>query len=111
MARGPIVPKNYTGRAAKLDEKIKELEAQIKSMKAERDKLYKDQLKAEKKANRIKQSDAEKDLIKAIRSSGMSAEDVLSMLTSNNESEEDHTEECDHVDKNTESNIESDIIE
>lgn len=109
MSRGPRIQKNYTGKAAKLDEKIKELEAQVKAMKGERDRLYKEQLKLEKRAERAKQSDAEKDLIKMIRNSGMSPEDVLNLIASN---ESDVSDQQAQEQEEAQTNgIESDIIE
>ena len=46
MSRGKRV---YTGKAAKLDEKVKALEETLKAVKAEREAAYKEQLKEEHK--------------------------------------------------------------
>ena len=52
MPKGVRKERIYTGKAAKLDEKVKSLEAALKEAKAERDLAYKEQLKEERKAKK-----------------------------------------------------------
>lgn len=70
MPRGKRTPRVYTGKAAKLNEKILQMEAQIKDLKAERDAAYKEQIRAEKKNSRIRKPSAEKQLIELMRKYG-----------------------------------------
>lgn len=49
MPRGKRIERVYTGKAAKLDEKVKALE---ETLKAEREAAYKEQLKEERKAKK-----------------------------------------------------------
>lgn len=52
MPRGKRIERVYTGKAAKLDEKVKALEETLKAVKAEREAAYKEQLKEERKAKK-----------------------------------------------------------
>lgn len=54
MPRGKRIERVYTGKATKLDEKVKALEETLKAVKAEREGAYKEQLKEERKAKKIK---------------------------------------------------------
>lgn len=49
MPRGKRIERVYTGKAAKLDEKVKALE---ETLEAEREAAYKEQLKEERKAKK-----------------------------------------------------------
>ena len=64
MPKGVRKERIYTGKAAKLDEKVKSLEAALKEAKAERDLAYKEQLKEERKAKKEQNSKLEKELLK-----------------------------------------------
>ena len=70
MPRGKRTPRVYTGKAAKLNEKILQMEAQLKDLKAGRDAAYKEQICADKKNSRIRKTDAEKQLIETMRKYG-----------------------------------------
>lgn len=52
MPRGKRIERVYTGKATKLDEKVKALEETLKAVKAEREAAYKEQLKEERKAKK-----------------------------------------------------------
>ena len=52
MPREKRIERVYTGKAAKLDEKVKTLEETLKAVKAEREAAYKEQLKEERKAKK-----------------------------------------------------------
>lgn len=52
MPREKRIERVYTGKAAKLDEKVKALEETLKTVKAEREAAYKEQLKEERKAKK-----------------------------------------------------------
>ena len=55
------------GKAAKLDEKVKALEETLKTVKAEREAAYKEQLKEERKAKKNQAAQRQKDLLKQPR--------------------------------------------
>lgn len=80
MPKGVRVERVYTGKAAKLDEKVKSLEAQLKDAKAERDAAYKEQLREERKAKKSQSAKLEKELLKAAKDSGMPVEEIIEML-------------------------------
>lgn len=80
MPRGKRVVPNYTGKAAKVYEKVQKLEADLKAAKSELKAAYKEQLKEEKEAAKIKAKEDEVTVLKAIRESGKSAEEILALL-------------------------------
>lgn len=99
MPRGVRKEVIYTGKAAKLNDKIQKLEADLKSTKEELKAAYKDQLKAEKIAiakekkesaaaakRALKENQAK--ILKAIQESGKSPEEILRMLSNNEHVEE-----------------------
>lgn len=113
MPRGKRIPKTYTGKAAKLNEKVIQMEAQLKDLKAERDVAYKEQIRAEKKNGRIRKTDAEKQLIETIRKYGEDPAKMIEDIKKKNGDEvntfDDASAEC-----STEASVESvdnDIIE
>lgn len=61
MPKGVRKERIYTGKAAKLDEKVKSLEAALKEAKTERDLAYKEQLKEERKAKKNKTANLKKN--------------------------------------------------
>lgn len=84
----------YTGKAAKLNEKIQKLEADLRNTKEELKAAYKEQLKAEKAAlakekkesaaaakRALKENQAK--ILKAIQESGKTPEEILDMLNNN----------------------------
>ncbi len=92
VPRGVKKDITYTGKAAKLNDRIQKLEADLKAAKEELKIAYKAQLKAEKAAlakekresaaaakRAMKENKAK--LLKAIEESGKSAEEILQMLT------------------------------
>lgn len=99
MPRGVRKEVVYTGKAAKLNEKVQKLEADLKSTKEELKVAYVEQLKAEKaalakekKAAAIAAKKAMKEnkakILKAIQESGKSPEEILAFLNASPENTE-----------------------
>ena len=80
MARGVRKPVTYTGRAAKIHEKVLKLEADLKAAKEELKAAYKEQLKEEKLAKQKAQKDNREKLLKVIEESGKSPEEIMELL-------------------------------
>lgn len=91
MPRGPKKEINYTGKAAKVQEKVQKLQAELAAAKEELKAAYKEQLKAEKAAAKKAQKEAAEaaqkamrenkaKLLKAIENSGKSPEEILDFL-------------------------------
>lgn len=91
MPRGPKKEVTYTGKAAKINEKVLKLEADLKVAKEELKAAYKEQIKAEKAAAKKAEKDAiaaakkamkenKAKLLKAIEESGKTPEEILEML-------------------------------
>lgn len=64
MPREKRIERVYTGKAAKLDEKVKTLEETLKAVKAEREAAYKEQLKEERKAKKNQAAQRQKIFLK-----------------------------------------------
>ena len=84
MPRGKRTPRVYTGKAAKLNEELLQIEAQIKDLKAERDAAYKEQIRAEKASTRMRKTAAEKELIEAVRKYGEDPAKLIEAIKSKN---------------------------
>ena len=80
MPRGKRFERVYTGKAAKLDEKVKALEETLKAIKAEREADYKEQLKEERKAKKNQAAQRQKDLLKAAENSGKSIDELIEII-------------------------------
>ena len=80
MPRGKRREIVYTGKAAEINDKIIKTEAELKQLKADLKVAYKEQLKAEKVAAAAKEKADMDKLVKAIKKSGKSAEDILAMI-------------------------------
>jgi len=80
MPRGVRKEVNYTGEAAKINDKVKKLEEDLKAAKVELKAAYKKQLADEKKAAQKQKADNQKVILKALESSNVSAEEVLEFL-------------------------------
>ena len=80
MPRGKRIERVYTGKAAKLDEKVKALEETLKAVKAEREAAYKEQLKEERKAKKNQAAQRQKDLLKAAENSGKSIDELIEII-------------------------------
>lgn len=80
MPRGKRIERVYTGKAAKLDEKVKALEETLKTVKAERKAAYKEQLKEERKAKKNQAAQRQKDLLKAAENSGKSIDELIEII-------------------------------
>ena len=94
MPRGVKKEIAYTGKAAKLNEKIQKLEADLRNTKEELKAAYKEQLKAEKAALTKKKKESaaaakralkenQAKILKAIQESGKTPEEILDMLNNN----------------------------
>lgn len=80
MPRGKRIERIYTGKAAKLDEKVKALEASLKTAKAEHEAAYKEQLKEERKTKKAQAAQRQKDLLKAAENSGKSIDELIEII-------------------------------
>ena len=80
MPREKRIERIYTGKAAKLDEKVKALEETLKAVKAEREAAYKEQLKEERKAKKNQVAQRQKDLLKAAENSGKSIDELIEII-------------------------------
>lgn len=81
MPRGVRKQITYTGKAAKIHEKVLKLDADLKAAKEELKAAYKEQLK-EEKANAKKMSKAKQnELMKMINQSGKTAEEIMELLS------------------------------
>ena len=70
----------YTGKAAEINNKIIKTETELKQLRADLKVAYKEQLKAEKIAAAAKEKADMDKLMKAIKKSGKSPEEILAML-------------------------------
>lgn len=83
MTRGKRKIVTYTGKALKVFEKVQRLESELKNAREELKIAYKEQLKEEKEsAIRAKKENQDK-ILKAIDESGMTTEEILTMLQNN----------------------------
>ena len=80
MARGIRKPVTYTGKAAKIHEKVLKLEADLKAAKEELKAAYKAQLKEEKLARQKAEKENREKLLKIIEESGKTPEEILDLL-------------------------------
>ena len=91
MPRGPKKEIVYTGKAAKINEKVIKLESELKLAKEELKTAYKEQLKTEKVAARKAQKEAaaaakkalkesKTKLLKAFEESGKTPEEIMELL-------------------------------
>lgn len=80
MPRGQKREIVYTGKALQISNRIKELESELKQLRADLKVAYKEQLKAEKAASVAKEKADMEKLIKAIKKSGKSPEEILAMI-------------------------------
>ena len=70
----------YTGKAADINNKILETEAELKQLRADLKVAYKEQLKAEKAAAAAKEKADIDKLLKTMKKVGKSPEEVLAMI-------------------------------
>ena len=89
MPRGQKREVTYTGKALQISNRIKELETELKQAKADLKVAYKEQVKAEKIAAKKAEKDSMDNLMKAIKKSGKSPEEILAMLGGNEASKEE----------------------
>ena len=80
MARGIRKPVTYTGKAAKIHEKVLKLEADLKAAKEELKAAYKEQLKEEKLARQKAEKENREKILKIIEESGKTPEEILDLL-------------------------------
>lgn len=77
MPRGVKQPVEYTGKAARANEKVLRLEQELRQARLERKLAYKEQLKEQKAQAGKRQKEEQQMLMKAIRESGKSMEELL----------------------------------
>lgn len=80
MPRGQKREIVYTGKAADINNKILETEAELKQLRADLKVAYKEQLKAEKAAAAAKEKADMDKLLKTMKKVGKSPEEVLAMI-------------------------------
>lgn len=80
MARGVRKERVYTGKAAKANEKVLKLEAELKAAKEEREVAYKEQLKVEKESAAKAKKETQAMLLKVIKESGKTPEEIMELL-------------------------------
>lgn len=80
MARGIRKQVTYTGKAAKIHEKVLKLEADLKAAKEELKAAYKEQLKEEKLARQKAEKENREKLLKIIEESGKTPEEIIDLL-------------------------------
>lgn len=83
MARGIRKQITYTGKAAKIHEKVLKLEADLKAAKDELKTAYKEQLKEEKIAKQKAEKENKDRLLKMIEESGKTPEEIMELLKNN----------------------------
>lgn len=84
MPRGKKAEITYTGKAAKINEKVLKLEADLKAAKEELKAAYKEQLKEEKAAAKKAKAETNDKLLKAFEESGKSVDEILELLKQKN---------------------------
>lgn len=82
MPRGKRVVPEYTGKAAKIYERVQKLESDLKAAKDELKAAYKEQLKAEKAAQKKQTKENETAILKVARASGKSVDEIIAILSS-----------------------------
>ena len=82
MPRGKRVVPEYTGKAAKIYERVQKLESDLKAAKDELKAAYKEQLKAEKAAQKKQTKEDETAILKVARASGKSVDEIIAILNS-----------------------------
>jgi len=80
MPRGVRKEITYTGKAAKIHEKVLKLEADLKAAKDELKAAYKEQLKEEKEAVKKMNKAKQAEIMKAINESGKTLEEIMELL-------------------------------
>ena len=80
MPRGVKQPVEYTGTAARANEKVLRLEQELRQARLERKLAYKEQLKEQKAQAGKRQKEEQQMLMKAIRESGKSMEELLQAI-------------------------------
>ncbi|MCM1220903.1 MAG: hypothetical protein NC548_41100 [Lachnospiraceae bacterium] len=80
MPRGVKKEVVYTGKAAKINERVLKLEADVKAAKEELKVAYKEQLKEEKQANQKAKKEQTAQILKLIEQSGKSPEEIMELL-------------------------------
>ena len=80
MPRGVRKEVVYTGKAAKIHERIQKLETELKTLKAELKVAYNEQVKVEKEAAQKEKKENQRLLLRAIKESGKTTEEIMAML-------------------------------
>lgn len=83
MPRGVRKEITYTGKAAKIHEKVLKLETDLKAAKEELKAAYKEQLKEEKEAAKKMSKAKQAELMKMINESGKTPEEIMALLKQN----------------------------
>lgn len=82
MPRGVKKVIEYTGKAAKAFEKVQKLESDLKAAKEELKVAYRAQVKEEKVAAKALENAQKEELMKALKSSNKSMDEIMGFLNS-----------------------------
>lgn len=80
MPRGVRKERVYTGKALKAYEKVQKLEVDLKSAKEELKVAYKEQQKLEKESVAKEKKETQAMLLKVIKESGKTPEEIMELL-------------------------------
>lgn len=80
MPRGKRREITYTGKAAKIHERVIKLEADLKAAREELKIAYTEQIKAEKEAKIKAEKEQQDKLLKIIKESGKTTEEIIELL-------------------------------
>lgn len=80
MPRGVKVEHEYTGKAAKFHDKVVKLEAELKDAKEELKVAYKAQLQEEKASKKAASKAEQAEILRLIKESGKSKEEIIAAL-------------------------------
>lgn len=80
MPRGIKKEIIYTGKAAKINERVLKLESELKTAKEELKAAYKEQLKEEKLAKQKSEKEKTAQILKLIEQSGKSSDEIIELL-------------------------------
>lgn len=99
MPRGQRKEIQYEGKALKIYEQVLQTEEKLKNLKSELKIAYKEQIAAKKKAEKESIEKNQKRIMDAIKKSGKSADEILSLLGTSMSDDTNGKEETDLCDE------------
>lgn len=88
MPRGVKREVIYTGKTAKIYDRVQKLESELKNAKEELKIAYKEQIRAEKEAEKKAKQENQAKILKIIKESGKTPEEIIALLNASNEKTE-----------------------